>query len=115
MQSKPFGLSTKEGVKTNRTATALLRITGGPKTHSNKGQPFLLTTIVAHKETYCITIIPNTIHRTHHDGCRTQPSQWTLAVLGPLTMEEEEEETLGEEEANTTINLLTAFKEMPQI
>jgi len=51
----------------------------------------------------------------HHNGCKTWPSQWTSAILGPSTVEGEEEETLEEEGANITTNLLTASKAMPQI
>ena len=50
----------------------------------------------------------------HHDGCKTRLSQWTSAILGPLTMDEEEEETLGEEGANITTNPPTASRTMPR-
>jgi len=36
-------------------------------------------------------------------GCRTWQSQWTLAIPEPLTMDEEDEATSEEGEANTEI------------
>ncbi len=53
----------------------------------------------------------------HHVECKTRPCQWTLAIQEHLTADEEEEAPSEEEEANTdntTINLPTASKIMPQ-
>ena len=54
----------------------------------------------------------------HHDGCKTQPYQWTLAVRGHPTMDEEEEVLSEEEETNmdnTTINPPIVSRIMPRL
>jgi len=112
-QNKPSGPFTKGEIKTNQTTIVPLRIIGIPKTPSNKDQLFLPTTIAPHKEIHHTATIPNITHQTHHDGCKIHLSQWILAILEPLTVEGEEEET-SEEEANTTTNLPIASKAMPQ-
>ncbi len=64
-----------------------------------------------------MTITPSTIHRTHHDGCKTRLYLWILVALEPPTVDEEEEETLEEEGANTAntiTNLPIVSKTMPQ-
>ena len=111
-QNKLSGLSIKEEIKTSLTIITPLKTTGVPRTLSHKGKTSFLIITASHQGTCHITTTPNTIHRMHHDGCRTRWSQWISAEQGPLTEDEEEEETLEEEEANTTTNLPTAFKEM---
>ncbi len=72
---------------------------------------------MVHQGTHHSITLLNTTRQTHHDGCKTQPYQWTLAVQGHPTVDEEEEALSEEEEANmdnTTINLPIASRTMLQ-
>jgi len=115
VQNKQSGPCIREEIKTNLPIIVPLRITGIHKTLFNKDQISPPITIVPHKGTYRTAILPNITHQMHHDGCKIQLSQWTLAILEPSIAEEEDEETLEEEEANTTTSLLTDSKAMPQV
>jgi len=114
MQNKPSELCTKEEIKVKLATIVPLRIIGVPRTFP-KGQTSLLTIIKARQEAHQTTT-PNTTRPMHHDGCKTWPYQWILAVQEPPTMDKEDKETLEEEGvnmANTTINPPTTFKTMP--
>src|SRR6266478_7848250 len=116
VQNKPSGLCIKEGIKTSLATIVPLRIIGVPRTFP-KGQISPPITIEAHQGTHHIITTLNTTRQMHHDGCKTQSSQWTSVVREPPTVDEEEEETLeggGPNMANTTINPPTASRIMPQ-
>ena len=66
-----------------------------------KDQTSPLITTEAHQGTHRTTTTLSITHQMHHDGCKIRLYLWILAALGPPTVDEEEEEALGEEEANT--------------